>query len=437
MSYSESVPPRLQAEMAALWEKKFHKPSIAYESSRFKALAATFAEICHERWGEPSGNKWGFASALQHFFQRCGAPWFPESAELDAGTAAAQLWTALSSTSHRITYILPLDQLDDFPETDFGPAKIRNLRPAELGDIIHVNVLKRRFSGAPNLNDYYGRQWLIVEERVALPSPARQALPFFDFFLDGFGEIKPYPSNFRPIVEQALFAIILLPWETLEGWGGNWKPFRLPWVYRVPESPFLPLKQFPKPSTLSWGWASDGIDEIEEIPATNSLDPSDLGDISGELQQLWSSLEYVSPIKDEAHEAFPRTIRHFMLRAFLDEGFDELIWSVIAIDACLGKENEGDKTKKIAYRAANLCQDPSMHRRCCDYYKLRSDYVHGRDLGGKTIRNEDLRGSRKLARSVVRALLKRCAEDRSISRDVLLDNLWKSDVLGISSKKCP
>lgn len=440
MSCSESVPPRLRADMAALWEKQFHKPSIAYESSRFKALVATFADICRERWQEPRGNEGEFALALQHFFQRYGAPWYPGLTDLDAGTAAAQLWTALSSASHQITYLLPLDQLDGFPETDFGPAKIRNLRPAQLGDIIHVSALKRRFSGhAPNLDDYDGRQWLIVKERVTLPSPRGQAWPDFDSFLDGVGEVKPYPSNFPPIIEQALFAIILLAWETLEDWGGDWKPFRIPWVYQMPESAFSPLELFPKPATLSWGWAGNGIDEgeMKEIPATSSLDPADLGDVSSELQQLWSSLEHVSPPEGEPHNAFPRTIRHFMLRAFLDEGFDQFLWNVIVIDACLGKDNEGDQRKKIAYRAANLCQDASMHRCCCDYYKLRSAYVHGRDVGGEPIQSNALRGSRALSRSVVRALLRRCAEDQAISRDVLLTELWDKNMRGISGKKCP
>lgn len=188
MQTLEGVPQRLLDTMATLWETRITRPSSVYESSRFRALVAVSVDLYHQCRGEQTAKATDLDSALRHFFQRHGAPWFPDSGDLDTVTAAATLWDALRAESHRVTYVIPLDLLDgdDLPNVDYGPAKIRNLSPSKLGEIIQVRALKRRFPGEElDIDEFDGRKWLIVEETETVPSLAGQGCPSLDDLLDG------------------------------------------------------------------------------------------------------------------------------------------------------------------------------------------------------------------------------------------------------------
>ena len=55
------------------------------------------------------------------------------------------------------------------------------------------------------------------------PRPGRRRL----------GEIEPHARKFPIAVEQALFALLLTPWEDLVGHADlNWRAFQTPWVIR-------------------------------------------------------------------------------------------------------------------------------------------------------------------------------------------------------------
>src|SRR3990172_9712291 len=149
---------------------------------------------------------------------------------------------------------------------------------------------------------------------------------------------------------------------------------------------------------------------------------------SGSVQQLRVTIRPWIWNQCSAFPERPERIRHFFLLGFReDEGIDQLLWYVLAIEAALGKRTERSKKEKIGQRIAALLGDTNATSDFRTLYDRRNEYVHG-DVVNKQLWADDLRKARRLARRVVEGLLHRVAQDPSVSRDTLLSRLDSTSI---------
>jgi hypothetical protein len=142
-------------------------------------------------------------------------------------------------------YLCPLDEADELPELRFGPNNIRTFTTAELEELVDLPRLKRINSNwtfdAPRFSRY---RWLVVEEPYPFNrEPGQRAVPWLSMPLDfnrDWGQIEPHRGRFSTAVEDALFAVLLAPWEDwVQIPDHDWCGFRVPWVFKADDDIFV------------------------------------------------------------------------------------------------------------------------------------------------------------------------------------------------------
>jgi hypothetical protein len=183
---------------------------------------------------------------------------------LSAEVAAARLHTAFTLTQATRIYLSPLNGADDFPELKFGrPNRIARLTGAELEELVDLPRL-RRINATWTLAKVFSEfTWLVIKQTYPLDqTPAERAIPLlFERGGRDWGEIAPHRLRLlraaadASAVEDALFAMLLAPWEdwvdTPAGW---WRPFEVPWVYEVDDDLFRRPPSPPSADALSWDY---------------------------------------------------------------------------------------------------------------------------------------------------------------------------------------
>jgi len=127
---------------------------------------------------------------------------------------------------------------------------------------------------------------------------------------------------------------------------------------------------------------------------------------------------------------------HFLVRAFLADGIDEVMAHMTAIEAALGLEMDymrklrpkpdphpkPSATERVAARIGAALTDPRAAQDYKELFDLRSRFVHGR-AGLNTISTRQPVLARILARRVVCALVGLAAYPARPRADVLADLL--------------
>jgi len=328
------------------------------------------------------------------------------------------------SERHSVSYLIPLDLADELPQLGFGPWRLGTYTVEELASLMKTSrFVTRERVDIENLKRLSRFDWLLLRTEEDLPAPEVQAFPFLSRDLADIGKVIPHPEQFPAVVEQGLFVFILYPWETLsEANFVPWQPFRFPWLYRVPESPFYSQPAPPNADRLSWEpyFFPDGTED--EIPSVMSIDTENLVNLETKLERYWNLTNNVLPASGQGHSAISKSIRHFMLRAFRDDGFDQLLWHMVALEATLGQQEHGS-TVKIARRAAALCAEEGLYDDVRTYYDWRSDFIHGRKVREPDIWEGNLREVRKAVRSIVVRFMELCQDNRNWDRAMALQYL--------------
>jgi len=278
-------------------------------------------------------------------------------------------------------------------------------------------------------------QWLVLEEEVAIdPRPEARAIPIFFQRMDqDFGAFDPLARRYPELVEEAVFCLLLAPWEA---WGTmtpvDWRGFHLPWVYTVDTDLAIQPAAPPDAASLTFEptiyHGQDGEDIEDEQPSVLQLDGDDLQGLAEGLAEAWRKLE-TARITD----LFQTPIEHFMVRAHASTGIDELLAHMTVLEAALGEEADHDRklrpkpqrnlsaTERMARKVAGLLNDPAAAQAYRDLFRIRSLFVHGR-AGLTTISTDQKIMARRLARRVANALLD-CASSSPPTRSVLLTQL--------------
>lgn len=397
-------------------------------------------DLCRDSY--PNAGKGGPNFALSSALMTLGLPCNlrPESAHLGrtADQAATDLDAALRATHAERIHLVPLDLAANLPTMTFGQAILGRPSAGALRALVDVDRLKRFYPTREFEADLFAMfYWLVVRETVTLEhEPERRAVPgmFFDFRKD-LGQIEPHKGQFPTVVEDALFFLLLAPWE---GWSTmlevDWRGFRTPWLYTVDSDIFVRPPPPPAADTLNWTEVSnpdgEGGEYWDEVPLDLCLTDSAVTELLVWDQARWEVVQ-----KARQSILFETPIVHFLLRAFLTSGVDSFLAHITTIEAALGLHADYNKslrtapdrhkglkvTDKMRSRIAGLLGDPKFADQYDRLFNIRSAFLHGRTM--TAISTEEQVVARSLARQVVERLILAADAGPISSREAFLDDL--------------
>lgn len=429
---------QLRETLAAVWQIPRPGPDNLFSDPAFVSLS----ELCNLVYG--SGKSvLGLSNALRSLGLPCGLPATHTNLALDLSTAAAALHQAFARKKSMRRYLCPLDLADDLPRLTFGGSQVARFNTAELKELFDAPRLSRNFPTMPLDADRLSQfHWLVVEEEFELdPRPEARAAPFkFRNMSQDFGEIEPHLGRFPPAVESAVFFLLVAPWED---WSTmpevDWRGFRMPWIYTVDHDLFVRPAPPPTADSLTlepWIVQNRTGEEIElERPTTLPLE-----DRAAPMLQLFAGPKWTELQTARATTLFETPIVHFLVRAFLADGMDEVMAHMTAIEAALGLEadyrrkpktdlhRQMSATQRVAARLGGVLADAKASKDYRDLFELRSTFVHGRG-GIQKVSTPQRVLARSLARRAVQALVVRASQSPGTRDQVMADLLDEGAVL--------
>lgn len=403
-----------RAALAPLWAVKPPAPPNIYQHPEFVA----FKTFCEERFAAADKGL-GFSSGLANALRGAGLPCLmarsKDAASLDEGAQAIVAAFEAKSVTRR--YLCPLDLADVLPKLAFGGASLQVVNANGLAQLLDLTRLRRHFPHElPDLARLAQFQWLIIEESAAAASKAGQrALPFlYESWARDFGAIDPHASRHPDPVEDALFGLLLAPWEDWHSLETDWRAFSIPWIYVATDDLFVRPQPVPSADTLTWEDAAyqdyDGDFVEYERPVRLSL--------ADEAAQTLKSFDHGWWAKIEAALATPlfeTPVKHFLVRAAFSDGMDQILAHITTIEAALGlrsdfhnkgrpKADRINSTQRVARRVAALLEDDRAGAEFVELFDMRSEYIHGRAIKGPVSSSVRDR-ARRLARRVTVALI--------------------------------
>lgn len=397
-------------------------------------------DACRDSY--PNAGKSGPAFALSAALRALGLPCSlrKETAHLSLTVeeAAKGLDAAMCATSAKRIHLVPLDLAADLPSIAFGSTRLGRMTADELRTLVDETRLKRLYPrqnfDAERFSEFH---WLVVEETLALDQEREaRAIPvlFMDLSRD-LGQIEPHKGRFPSAVEEALFFLLLAPWESWSTMAEvDWRGFRVPWVYTVESDIFVHLNTPPSPDTLSWEPRiyDDGYGGTieEERPVELRLEDDFATALPVWNQSLWAIVK-----KAKQSVLFETPIAHFLVRAFLAEGVDEFLAHITTIEAALGLRADYQKnfrvapdrhkgmspTKRMRGRIAGLLGGRSYADQYEQIFDVRSAFLHGRAMAAISTKERVM--ARSLAREVVEALILAIQAGPISTREDFLDGL--------------
>ncbi|PAQ05489.1 hypothetical protein [Mesorhizobium temperatum] len=375
-----------------------------------------------------AGSKLWLTMAISDALRSLGIHFREATAKLEGAlspTAAAEaLHLAFTAPTARRVHLCPLDWAENPPDVVFGRSSMRRFSEKELMDLAEADRIQRTFPSSKvdwkRLSRFH---WLIVEEDIPLiAEPGARALPImYKPLKRDLGAFLPHQGRFPEAVEEALFLMLLAPWED---WAEvpevDWRGFRVPWIYTADRDLFVRMQAPPQDASLTWLPVAFtdvyGETHEEDQPAHYTLADEASGLPTMVNQSLWEDWLIASKTP-----LLAAPVAHFLVRAFLSDHIDEFLAHLMVVEASLGlKADYGPKQKGNLHN--NLRPTDRMVRRIgkllCDsvageeyrhLFDVRSNYVHGRQMG--EISSADLKSARTMARKIAARLIQVAAHD--------------------------
>ncbi|MFJ2995687.1 hypothetical protein [Pandoraea sp. NPDC087047] len=426
----------LVATLQTLWDIPPPGPQNLWSSREFLTLKK-WLEKNYRNGKSTLGLEVSIGNALRSLGLPCSTPHLPNQPRPDLRQVAAALTHEFQRTTTRRRYLCPLDMAGDLPTFRFGNATMGKFTAAELEVFFNVSRLERCHPGirldSSRLSQFH---WLVVEEDISVRSESGlRRFPWLDFPIGkDMGEIVPHSGRFPQAVERALFILLLAPWEDwAEMAEVDWRGFRVPWIYTLDDDlcTFPPAP--PAPEQLSWEphFYQIDHDEWEECERPLELRASaSAEDVSQALDSVWALLQAPSTLQSEL---FCTPVEHFLVRAFLSDGVDEVMAHLIVIEAAFGTEvdqqskrkmrlpadhHKDGGTRRVAARLSAAIMNPEAAKQYLDLYDMRCTYVHGRPES-RIISTQQRVLARRLARQAINALVG-LAQNEGLREEILL-----------------
>ncbi|AZD58228.1 hypothetical protein C4K18_0224 [Pseudomonas chlororaphis subsp. aurantiaca] len=309
---------------------------------------------------------------------------------------------------------------------------------SELEDLFNAPRLERCYPGvrldAQTLSQFH---WMVVEEDISVRGESdNRQFSWLDFPMGkDLGEIAPHSGRFPVAVEHALFFLLLAPWEDwAEMTEVDWRGFRLPWVYTLDDDLCAFPPPPPHPEQLSWEPYLYQVDHNEWEESERPMWLRTWATAEDVRQALEARSELLQVASPQASELFSTPVEHFLVRAFLSHGIDEVMAHLIVIEAAFGTEADHKRklrlpndnhnessTRRVAARLSAAILEPGAAKEYLDLYDMRCAYIHGR-TENRIISTQQRVLARRLARKAANALVD-LAQAQQVRETVLLDLL--------------
>jgi hypothetical protein len=292
----------------------------------------------------------------------------------------------------------------------FDSFAIRRFTKDELDKLLRQHACRLFYPWAvvdtKTLSDY----WFIVSiEEKPIASWARLA----------WNTITPQYSPFSGATKDAFRVLSLYKWSDRFNYDVNLLVSKferehellssvnpqVPFTIQISQSFRETPRQAPDISKLATQPVFDS--EGEEVGETRVVafdfgdyEPKPFIDFTTNVEKL---LRTVTPKREWR---FMKTALNFLEKGFIDNGLEQLLWHITAVEALLGEKVESGLTALLKNRVARILGDTESKRKAIrkafeNLYSVRSDYIHGNvKLADREILHVELAQAREFARAI-------------------------------------
>jgi hypothetical protein len=400
------------------YSKRFsHVFENAESSEAFNALVAVCVstiKVPKDRFYSLPVRRDTWVKTLADFFRRSGI--YLQIADGDLPTSDEVIEQLLHEVNRKkctVTYLALIDGIGlDVEKVRFGEFTLKYINVDALKSILNFRNRSLFYPHTlTNFSCFQNHYFLVVTE---------QRETGFIGILDTFNEalsstIPTRPTRFPPPVEKGLRILALYNWvsvwqkddeatanEKRNGWYG----FNVPAIITVTDDLFYWPDELPSTSKIAMEPVFDDEgEEIGEMPMQPifQLDEQETENLAMTLVELYDAL---SLLESNKAAGFIRNATDFLLKGFLSERLEQLLWHIIAIEAALGEQLPNESITGVLRRRLGLilgdtnAASKKISNAFRDLYSLRSGLVHG-GHPRKDVFEGHLAEARRLARVAV------------------------------------
>jgi len=357
----------------------------------------------------------------------------------DFNLLESELHKTYLQDTHTKTYICPLNFIDQDLTMEFGSSRLGRCDPDKLQEYFHKSMIYFRGLNF-DIQKLTAFNFLIINEEYTDEHLGEARTGLFAFMNREytFGGFLIHKQYFPKVVEDAIFYLLLAPWEEVLYESMDSIPtFSIPWVYETTDDILHNPHFLPDITQLAfepkWFSTPDGVEIEREVPIEIQMHPNFFIETTKKNEDnLWGKFEAVQDLP-----LFSKPIKHFFIRFFMSEGVDQLLALLTAIEAALAlemdlntnwkKENlinhkNTNATRLISIRLNNLLGGEEHGKTFAEMYKLRNKYIHGH-MTDEPISNQQMGNLYGVARKMILKLIDLSHEKRHLTREEILISL--------------
>lgn len=257
---------------------------------------------------------------------------------------------------------------------------------------------------------------LVIQQKVWSPARLTQSVGRFGpgnwvLKLDFYAPFRRFPRGHGEEIEQDIDALRLFDWTRfMVPWRDSSMYCPPAWGTKFQAHDSLLYPPFPGQSGSRIGLVEDDDDSMGNFLGHKRSNHLELDDTAtAELARFVTEIAALRRrVATVEGWRFVERALHYVRKAELNEGFDQFLFLVVAVDALFGEPGPG-LTKKLTRRWAAVLGHARAERNAkkqefSEFYRLRSKYVHG-DEGDEQINSERLVAiNREVREAVMRVL---------------------------------
>lgn len=390
--------------LATLLNSEFHLRFLVEQlekGSEFSALLeATRSAFRSEDWHSARGATW-WRDPICHFFCRTGY-----YTNIFAGSDTPcdlfeQYEAAFQRRSVQTTYLAPLEFVQfptRTPELKVSGFEIRKFDRKELDAKVRNDVNRVFYPHAVVDTSILQEYWFIVVPEKNPENAPRLRPPPLTISKEARGFVSPEYTRLPPAIERVLERLVLFDWleepqregkkKEREQQSARWPyglpfGFNIPFIIRVDDNDLGKPRIAPDCSKLKTTPSGDE-GEYEFPTILFNLNEPRFAGFQECIQQADECLGHLKLENKDTHWPFLKVAIDNLIKAFLTDGLEQLLWHITGLEALLGEPGPG-VTASLAERSAAILSTTEKERKECrkkfrELYDLRSALVHGHEF---------------------------------------------------------